>query len=59
VRKWQLLQTVPAIRETNAAAILAETGGDITPFCDTVLDPFAARAEHQWNFGTAIRAVTP
>jgi transposase len=30
--QWQLLQTVPAIRETSAAAILAETGGDMTTF---------------------------
>jgi transposase len=30
--QWQLLQSVPAIRETSAAAILAETGGEMTPF---------------------------
>jgi transposase len=30
--QWQLLQTVPAIRETSAATILAETGGDMTTF---------------------------
>jgi len=30
--QWQLLQTVPAIRETSAATILAETGGEMTPF---------------------------
>jgi transposase len=30
--QWQLLQSVPAIRETSAAAILAETGGEMAPF---------------------------
>jgi transposase len=30
--QWQLLQSVPAIRETSAASILAETGGEMTPF---------------------------
>jgi transposase len=30
--QWQLLQSVPAIRETSAATILAETGGEMTPF---------------------------
>src|SRR6266446_6364738 len=30
--QWQLLQSVPAIRETSAASILAETSGEMTPF---------------------------
>lgn len=30
--QWQLLQSVPAIRETSAAAILAETGGQMSQF---------------------------
>lgn len=30
--QWQLLQSVPAIRETSAATILAETGGEMTTF---------------------------
>jgi transposase len=30
--QWQLLQSVPAIRETSAPAILAETGGGMTAF---------------------------
>jgi transposase len=30
--QWQLLQTVPAIRDTSAAAILAETGGEMSTF---------------------------
>lgn len=30
--QWQLLQSVPAIRETSAAAILAEIGGEMTAF---------------------------
>lgn len=30
--QWQLLQSVPAIRETSAAIILAETGGEMRPF---------------------------
>ena len=30
--QWELLQTVPAIAETSAAAILAETSGDVSAF---------------------------
>lgn len=30
--QWRLLQTVPAIRDTSAATIVAETGGEMTPF---------------------------
>ena len=30
--RWQLLQSVPGVQETSAAAILAETGADMTQF---------------------------
>lgn len=31
-RQWELLQSVPGVQQRSAAKILAETGGDMTPF---------------------------